>query len=496
MGRNFDLSKFRLASDKMIQINDRYSGRYQDEACARRAYKTYTVEDVRRIINEGTLSEQINLSRAFFQKDGFYKRILIYYATLLRYANLLIPNPSIGKSLSNPGLFKKYRAALKFKDNLSVEEWLTNCSISVLRDGAYYGFITKLDRDEFLKIDLPVAYCRNYLKDVYGNNIVEFNVTYFDSITDEQLKKDALDLYPKLITLHYRKYQNGKVKTPWVILPGDLGFCFNLFGDNRPLFLNVIPSTIQYDDTVDTERERDLEEIRKILVQKIPHNSENQLLFEPDEALEMHQGAVNMLRSNKNLSVLTTYADVDAIVSKTSSDAVSNNLEKMVNNIYYEASASPLLFAPTGTSSLDTSIKNDVSLMMSLANQYARLIGFLVNQLYGNSAIRFTFRIFPITEYNSSQFITDTFKLAQSGYSLLLPCLASGISQAELNGLKDLENEGLELGKKLIPLASAYTQSSANGSGAGPGRPSLPEDKKSEKTIQNEESIDRQGGID
>jgi hypothetical protein len=49
--------------------------------------------------------------------------------------------------------------------------------------------------------------------------------------------------------------------------------------------------------------------------------------------------------------------------------------------------------------------------------------------------------------------------------------------------LKDLENEGLELGKKLIPLASAYTQSSANGSGTGPGRPSLPEDKKSEKTI-------------
>ena len=84
MGRNFDLSKFRLASDKMIQINDRYSGRHQDEVSARRAYRTYTVEDVRRIINEGTLSEQINLSRAFFQKDGFYKRILIYYATLLR----------------------------------------------------------------------------------------------------------------------------------------------------------------------------------------------------------------------------------------------------------------------------------------------------------------------------------------------------------------------------------------------------------------------------
>jgi hypothetical protein len=37
------------------------------------------------------------------------------------------------------------------------------------------------------------------------------------------------------------------------------------------MFLSVIPATIQYDDTVDTERERDLDEIRKIIVQKIPH---------------------------------------------------------------------------------------------------------------------------------------------------------------------------------------------------------------------------------
>ncbi|MBQ6628072.1 MAG: hypothetical protein IJH65_04570 [Methanobrevibacter sp.] len=63
-----------------------------------------------------------------------------------------------------------------------------------------------------------------------------------------------------------------------------------------PLFLNVIPATMQYDDTVDTERERDLEEIRKIIVQKIPHLTDGGLLFEPQEAEVIHEGTVGMLK--------------------------------------------------------------------------------------------------------------------------------------------------------------------------------------------------------
>jgi len=44
----------------------------------------------------------------------------------------------------------------------------------------------------------------------------------------------------------------------------------------------------------------------------------------------MHRGAVNMMRGNKNLSILTTYADVDAIVSKTSAENVTTSLDKML----------------------------------------------------------------------------------------------------------------------------------------------------------------------
>ena len=42
----------------------------------------------------------------------------------------------------------------------------------------------------------------------------------------------------------------------------------------------------------------------------------------------MHSGAVEMMKGNKNISVLTSYADVDSIVSKAASEATTNSLEK------------------------------------------------------------------------------------------------------------------------------------------------------------------------
>lgn len=486
-----DLTKFKKATETMVEISRHNCGDYLGSYDRRHHYQNYTVDQVKRIIKDGSLAEQIALSRAFFDFDGFYKRILIYYATLLKWSYLLIPNPASGKSLSNKDLQKRYRSALQFVGDLSLEEWLADVSLTILRDGAYYGAITQLSRHEFLKIDLPAAYCRNYLRDAYGNNIVEFNVGYFDTISDRNLLRDALDLYPKIITQHYRRYKKNKVSNPWVILPADMGFCFNFFGTNRPLFLNVIPSTIQYDEAVDTERERDADELRKILVQRIPHNNQNELLFEPDEAVEMHKGAVEMMQSNKQVAVLTTYADVDAIVSKTTSDAVSDTVTKMVNNIYYQASVSPQIFAPTGTKAIDTSIKNDISLMMGLANQFARFVEFTINQLYKNANISFSFKILPVSYYTESEYITNTFKLAQSGYSYLVPCIAAGINQNEIGGLKELENDVLKLQEKLIPLSSAYTQSADSGE---PGRPELDESEKDERTIANEVSLDKQEG--
>ena len=494
--QRFTLDSFKRISNQMVATSEAAWTNNNSRHSLYRKQKEYTMEEIQKIINSNDTVLQAKLSRDFFYKDGFYKRILMYYATLLKYTGVLIPNPAPGKSLSEKSLQKRYYSAMEYVDRMSLSTLLTNFSIRALINGAYYGVLVGKDKHDFVVLDLPQGYCRTLFKDFTGNDIIEFDVSYFNTISNKESRQEALKLYPKVISSYYRLWVKDKVTTPWVIIPSDIGICFPFY-DGAPLFLNIIPATIQYDEAVETERERELEEIRKIIVQKIPHLNDGGLLFEPDEAEVIHQGTVGMMKGNKNVSVLTTYADVDSIISRTSSEAANNALEKMVQNIYAEGGVSGELFAATGSSSLETSIKNDIALMMSIANKYGRFITNVVNRLFGNGALSFKYLMLPISYYNESDYITDTFKLAQSGYSFLLPALACGFSQLEFSNLKDLENEVLNLGEKLIPLKSAYTASAGEESAGATeegGRPSLKEKDKTEKTIENEKSIENQGG--
>ena len=484
------LTSFKRAKDQMIATNETsYNGEWGNRRY-RQPLKDYTQEEIEKIIDSGSLPEQQKLSRTYFYKDGFYKRIIIHYATLLKYMGILIPNPSFGKNLSTPHIKKRYYSAMDFIEKASLQVLLTNFAQRALVDGSYFGVIQSINKNVLSVLDLPSAYCCSRFKDTLGNDIIEFDVSYFNTILDLNDRKAALKTYPKVISKAYNDWKDGKKRSKWVFIPSDIGICFQFF-DGRPIFLNVIPATIQYDEAIEIERERDLDEIRKIIVQKIPHLNDGRLVFEPDEAQEMHDGAVGMLKGNKNISVLTTYADVEAIISKTAADSASNNLEKMMQNIYYESGTSSQIFSSTGSSTLETSLKNDLALMMYLANKFSHFITNIVNSLFANSNIYFKYEILPISYYNEDKYVDNSFKLAGSGYSFILPALAMGITQKDLGNIKDLENDVLKLQEKLIPLSSSYTQSSSESNNLV-GAPKKEEENKSEKTIQNEESLDNQ----
>lgn len=489
---NFDLTSFQKAALGMVAKNDSaYRTSYSYERFYT-SFKDYKIEEIEKIINSGDLEQQRQLSRNYFVKDGIYRRIILHYATLLTYGNILIPNPSFGKKLSTSHISKRYYSALDYVDKHFTPELFTNWAINSLVNGSYYGLINDISKNNFTLIDLPNNYCRCLYKDFEGNNLLEFNVGYFSTILNLEDRRQALSVYPKFVRNYYKKWSESKVNTPWLKIPFELGgFCFSLIEQETPLFINVIPAAIRYDDAVEIERERELEEIRKIIVQKVPHLNDGTLLFEPEEAEVMHQGSVNMMWGNKNISVLTTYTDVDAIVSKTSADSKSNNLEKMMQNIYSEASSSLEVFSPTSSQSISYSLKNSLGLMMHLANKYSTFVTYIVNLLYKNSNIDFKFKILPISNYNQSDYISDSLKLAQSGYSFILPSIALGLSQKDLINIKHLENDELKLQEVLIPLSSSYTQSGASEEA---GAPKKKLEEKAEQTIKNEESIDNQGG--
>lgn len=447
--------------------------------------KQYTREEIIKVIESNSLTSLQSLSQAYFYRDGLYKRILIYYATLLKYVGILIPNPNGNNKLSTPSITKRYNAALNYINKINLADLFIQISLKVLINGSYYGIFSSLNKKEFSVFDLPTTYCRSLYKDLYGNDIIEFNVCYFDTIVDETSRKQTLKVYPKIISDGYYKYKRKQLKSSWIKIPTDIGFYFSFFDDARPLFADTILATVDYDEGKELDKKRDLEEIKKIIVQKMPHLTDGTLVFEPPEAEVMHEGAVQMLSGSPNISVLTSYADVDAIVSHTN-DATNNILDKKIQNVYSTAGVSGQLFSPTGTQALGTSITNDMTLMMILANKYGIFISRILNSLFANSQIDFKYEFLPVSHYNVTQYITDSLKLASNGFSFLLPSIALGLNQKDLVNIKQLENDVLKLTNVLLPLNSSYTSTGE------PGRPEKPIEEKSEKTLQNEESLNNQ----
>lgn len=456
-----------------------------------RINKNYTLEKVETIIESGSESEKVEMSRYFFDKGGLYQRILTYYSSIIFYNGILIPMPTNGKKVKDNGVVKKYNLVLDYLEKIELKEKLANISLRVLIDGSYFGLIQDTTKEGLIILDLPNHYCENIGKDYYGKPVLSFDLKYFNKFkNDANILEEVLIVYPEYIRQAYNFYEkrNGPSK---VRIATGTGLYFSLGGTTTPSFLDIIPATMKYKNAVDIEIERDLEEIRKIIVQHIPFLSNGEMSFEPEEVEEIHKGTVKMMESNKNVSVLTTYAEVEGITSKNSNDTKANSLDKMLKNIYAESSVSGEIFSPTGVQSVSTSVQNDIAFMSILFEQYATFLTDIINLNFGNSNVYFKYNILPIGMYNLVDYTDESLKLAQSGYSLLLPSAAFGISQKQLMCLKDLENEILKLEEVLTPLGK--TENTGSELGDKGGAPKKKIEDKAGTTIAGEESKNKTG---
>jgi hypothetical protein len=114
--------------------------------------------------------------------------------------------------------------------------------------------------------------------------------------------------------------------------------------------------------------------------------------------------------------------------------------------------------------------------------------------LYSNGSVSFKYEILPVSCYTEKDYVDQTFKLAQSGFSFLIPSAAMDLSQKDLIGLKSLENDVLKLHEKLLPLQTSYTQSGNSGAvdeESKNGAPVKNPEDKTEKTEANQEAIDK-----
>lgn len=479
-----DLDVFKQSMDKMIATSEKsYNGDISFSKGLN--FSKYTKEEVLSIITNGSSEDLREASLFYLYTSGFYRRFLIYYATLLKYVYLLIPHMNGTKKIEDKKYFQKYSNALDFVHNLNLKQLSKHIAIRVLSEGAYYGVLRDYGTEGIVVQDLPAKYCRSRFKNQFNVDIVEMNVSYFDTIRDSNTRKETLKAFPKEIRLGYNSFKNRN-GSKWIVIEPGSGMYFNLV-DERPFFSSILPAIIDFNEYREIEKEKDKQDLKALLVQKLPID-DGELVFDPEEAEEIHRGSVYMLANNKYMDVLTTFAEVKLENMETSRSVVTNNLEKIEKSIYSEAGVSKELFSAEGNTALNKSITNDMTLMLLLAGKIANWVQYLIQNKFSDNNISFRMAALPISYYNETEMRKDALSLAQSGYSFLIPMMTFDLEQSDLVDLKNLEINALELNKIMIPLASSFTTSSGNPQDPDKDPTTVnkkPDDQKTEKTIQN-----------
>ena len=487
----------KLVEDVSVTNQDFFINGSQSMGARAKQVVPKSKEEAEEIIHSGDPDQLRSLSQSYFYSSGFYRRLLTHYATILYYTPLLIPH-MVGnkKKITDKKYEEKYFQALEFINSLNFEQLCRHFALSVLVDGAYYGMLKEVGGQYCIQ-DLPYEYCRSRMKSFSGVDIVEFDVTWFDNIRDEKLKKETLSTFPKEIRTGYLKFLKGKLPSSWIRIPAEMGIHFNLY-EERPFFSTVIPSIINFNEYVDMEKEKDLQQLHTLVVQEIGHTSNGDLIFEPEEAVELHKGLTSITKKNKHLDGITSYGKIETHRLLDDDAAVKNNLEKISSILYAESGSSQQLFAADGNVSLERSIQNDIALMMFLANNFSIWLKNLLNSIFGDQHITFGVEILPVGQYNVKDYQSQALNAAQYGYSFMIPSLAMGLEQNQLLDLKNVETKLLKMDEVLKPLQSSHTASGKEGSSGKLTEEEQktkekegnqkPEEERSEKTIKNRES--------
>ena len=364
-------------------------------------------------------------------------------------------------------------------------------ALDVVKDGCYYGYAVTQKNAAYLQ-KLPINYCRSRYK-LNNRPVVEFNLSYFDDeFSDSAYRLKILKIFPKEIQKAYLSFKKGTLKKDfngddagWFVLDPAFAIKFSLNWD-IPLFVSIVPKLMDLEDAQDLDKEKMKQQLVRLIIQEMPIDKNGDLVFDVDEAQALHNNAVKMVGDAVGINVLTTFADV-AVEDLSDHGNVSSvdQLDKVERTVYNEAGVSQMQFNTNGNLALEKSIANDEATMTGLLLQFERFAEGLLRPYNKNiNRLQYKVQMLPTTIYNYKDLSKIYKEQTQIGFSKLLPQVALGQSQSVVMATAVFENQMLDLNEIMIA-----PQMSSTMSGGSAGRPELPDDEKSEKTIRNRESM-------
>ena len=463
------------------------------------------------------LQELRNISNFYYNINGIYQRACNYFAFLYRYDWYVATQTFGNKDVNEEKVLKDFTRILEFLDSSNIRKMCGDIALSVIKDGAYYGYIVP-NSDSLVIQQLPVGYCRSRYK-VKDKHAIEFNMKFFDTFKDPVYRLRILKLFPEEFQKGYILYKQGKLlpdsaqdrnDSGWYLLDPESTIKFNFNDSDIPMFVNAIPALLDLDAAQDLDRRKQMQKLLKIIIQKLPMDKNGDLIFDIDEAKDIHNNAVEMLRRAVGVDVLTTFADIDSVdMSDKNTSTTVDDLEKVERAVFNSLGISQNLFNTDGNLSLERSILNDESSVRNLLLQFNIFFDRVVRAISPKSKqYKFEFYMLETTQYNYQNLSKLYKEQTQLGFSKLLPQIALGHSQSFILNSIYFENDILHLSEVMIPPLMSSTlngndilgknekgntnksqNKAMTNTDKSAGRPEKADSEKSTKTIQNKESM-------
>lgn len=463
------------------------------------------------------------ISDYFYNTNGVYQKACNYLAKLYRFDWYVVPE-IYGKreNEDEDKIVKDFIKVLRYLDNSNVKQFCGDKALEVIKYGAYYGYKVETKKGVMVQ-DLPIKYCRSRFK-TGGVPAIEFDMKFFDDKflrTEERIK--VLKLFPPEFKKGYELYRKHRLEVEhygdlhgWYMLDPKYAIKFSLDNDDLPFFINAIPAILDLEAAQDLDRRKQMQKLLKIIVQKLPRDKNGDLIFDVDEAADLHNNAVTMLRNAVGVDVLTTFADVEHIDLSDNATASMDELEKVERSVFNALGISQNLFNTDGNLSLERSVLVDEGSIRSLIHQFNNFFDNIVqSQISGGKRYGFRFYMLETTQINYKDLSKMYKEQVQIGYSKMLPQIALGHSQSAIINTAFFENQILHLSEIMIPplssntmnpealltAAGGKTEDSSSSSSSSEkvevinteenkgGRPEKSDSEKSDKTIANRESM-------
>lgn len=486
--------------DAIVSIGDlrKINKNYADKAFILNAINSQDMDTLRDISNE------------FYRVSGLYQRFCRYMANLYRYDWCVTVYQEKGSNTNK--LLNDYGKMLQYFDKSEIKRTLNDIALKVMINGSYYGLIIDMNT-RFGIQELPARYCRSRF--FSGSTpVVELNMAFFDMtfpIPQQRIK--ILETFPKDIQKAYIMYKEGKLPgdypgdtNGWYMLDVGVGVKFNFCGSDLPPLINVIPSLIDLDEAQALDRKKVMQKLLKILIQKLPIDKNGDLIFDVEEARDLHETTCAMISRAVGVDVVTTFADIDvADMADKNTATTTDDLQRVERTAFNNSGFSQNLFNTEGNIALEKSIANDEAQLKDLVYQFQSMLNRVVAKFDRPNHYTFFVSILETTIYNYREMAKMYKEQMDVGFSKFLPQIALGQSQSSIIAAATFEGQVLHLPDIMIPNMMASTMSIKNASNNsnnknqssssnsnGAGRPEKASEEKSEKTIANRNSMGKE----